>query len=119
VRAEVAEQLGAFGSEIKGHLANGQLAADRAAELSRQRREHTAELRDVVRDEVERQLAALDLVTKEDLAVLGHALLEDLRELERRLTPTLTSSSQAEPRAGGALQVTPPHQRPTGDSTNP
>jgi hypothetical protein len=48
VRAEVTEQLRTVESKIKVHLAEGQLAADRIAELSKQRREHTEDLRDAV-----------------------------------------------------------------------
>lgn len=111
VRAEVSEQLRTLGSEIKNHLAEGQLGADRIAELRRQRREYAEELRDVVRDEIHRQLSALDLVSKEDLTVLGHALLEDLRALERRWTPVSTTASQDDLHAEAPLHVTPPHER--------
>jgi hypothetical protein len=116
VRAEVTEQLRTVGSEIKDHLAEGQLAADRIAELSKQRREHAEDLREAVREEVQRQMDTLGLATKDDLSALGHTIRDDLAALEGRLerqhrSPTTGSDESARPEA--AMQVTPPHQRAT------
>jgi hypothetical protein len=116
VRAEVKEQLRAFGSEIKEHLAEGQLAADRIAELNRQRREHVEELREAVRDEVQRQVSTLGLATREDLAALGRTIGDDLAALESRLerqTASPTTASEESARHEAAMQMTPPHQRAT------
>jgi polyhydroxyalkanoate synthesis regulator phasin len=115
VRAEVTEQLRTVESKIKIHLAEGQLAADRIAELSKQRREHTEDLREAVRDEVQRQISALGLATREDLAALGNTIQEQLAALEGRLgvrqrtSPTTGSDEMA--RQAEAVQMTPPHQR--------
>jgi membrane-associated HD superfamily phosphohydrolase len=114
VRAEVTEQLRMVESQIKDHLADGQLAADRIAELSRQRREHADDLRDTVREEVQRQISTCGLATKEDLAALGNTIRDDLVALEGRLerqrtSPTTGSDETA--RQAEAMQMTPPHQR--------
>lgn len=113
VRAEVTEQLRMVESQIKDHLADGQLAADRIAELSRQRREHAEDLREAVREEVQRQMTTFGAATREDLAALGNTIQEQLAALEgrlvrQRMSPTGVDESvrQAEP-----MQVTPPHQR--------
>jgi len=116
VRAEVTDQLRAFEFRLTTRLAEGQFNADRIAALNKQRREHTDELHEVVRDEVQRQLTGRDVVTKEDLAELGQALLEDLRELERRLAPTRTPGNEEDSSAGRPLQMTPPHQRVIADT---
>jgi hypothetical protein len=114
VRAEVTEQLRKVESQIKDHLADGQLAADRIAELSRQRRDHAEDLREAVRDEVQRQISALGLATKEDLAALGNTIQEQLgapedRLQRQRMSPTTGSDETA--RQAEAMQMTPPHQR--------
>jgi hypothetical protein len=112
----VKEQLRAFGSEIKEHLAEGQLGADRIAELNRQRREHVEELREAVRDEVQRQVSTLGLATREDLAALGRTIGDDLAALESRLerqTASPTTASEESARHEAAMQMTPPHQRAT------
>ena len=113
VRAEVTEQLRMVESQIKDHLAEGQLVADRIAELGRQRREHAEDLREAVREEVQRQMSALGLATKEDLAALGNTIQEQLAALERRLERqhTLPTASYESDRQADAMQVTPPHQR--------
>jgi polyhydroxyalkanoate synthesis regulator phasin len=122
VRAEVTAQLRMVESQIKDHLAEGQLAADRIAELSRQRREHTEDLREAVREEVQRQISALGLATREDLAALGNTIQEQLAALEgelerQRMSPTGVDESV---RQADAMQVTPPHQRSTfGDLSMP
>jgi hypothetical protein len=114
VRAEVTEQLRMVESQINDHLADGQLAADRFAELNRQRREHAEDLREVVREEVQRQISALGLATREDLAALGRTIRDDLAALEgtlerQRVSPT-TGSDQSVPDEA-VMHVTPPHQR--------
>jgi BMFP domain-containing protein YqiC len=114
VRAEVTEQLRTVESQIKDHLAEGQLAADRIAELSKQRREHTEDLREAVREEVQRQMSALSLATREDLAALGNTIQEQLAALEgrlerQRMSPTTESDQSVRDEA--AMQMTPPHQR--------
>jgi polyhydroxyalkanoate synthesis regulator phasin len=114
VRAEVTEQLRRVESQIKDHLADGQLAADRIAELSRQRREHAEDLREAVREEVQRQISALGLATREDLAALGDTIQEQLAALEGRLERQAalpTTDSEERVRRDAAMQVTPPHQR--------
>jgi hypothetical protein len=116
VRAEVTEQLRMVESQIKDHLADGQLAADRIAELNRQRREHVEELREAVRDEVQRQMNTLGLATKDDLAALGRTIGDDLATLESRLerqAASPTSGSEDSARHEAAMQVAPPHQRAT------
>jgi hypothetical protein len=109
VRAEVSDQLRTLGSELAMRLAEDQFAADRVAELNRQRRELAGELREVVRDEVQRQLAALDVVTRADLDELVRTFVADLRGMERRLTPAPRSADDDLERGG--LAVTPLHQR--------
>jgi polyhydroxyalkanoate synthesis regulator phasin len=116
VRAEVTEQLRTFGSEIKDHLAEGQLAADRIAELSRQRREHVEDLREAVRDEVQRQMSTLGLATRDDLAALGRTIRDDLVALEGRLerqAASPTTGHEESARHEAAMQMTPPHHRAT------
>jgi hypothetical protein len=114
VRAEVTEQLRMVESQIKDHLAEGQLVADRIAELSKQRREHAEDLRDAVCEEVQRQISALGLATREDLAALGNTIQAQLAALEgrlerQRMSPTTGSDETA--RQAEAMQMTPPHQR--------
>jgi hypothetical protein len=122
VRAEVTEQLRIVGNQIKDHAADGQLVADRIAELSRQRREHAEDLRDAIREEVQCQITALGLATGEDLAALGNTIQEQLAALEgelerQRMSPTGVDESV---RQADAMQVTPPHQRSTfGDPSMP
>lgn len=114
VRAEVTEQLRMVESQFKDHLADGQLAADRIAEMGRQRREHTEDLRDAIRAEVQRQTSALGLATREDLAALGRTIREDLSALEGGLRSKITASmsgGEVGARSEAAMQVTPPHQR--------
>ena len=87
IRGEVQQQLRTLASEIKDHLAaQGQLAADQIAAAvdarEVQQRKHEEELREVVRDEVQRQLTALGLATREDLVALGRAIRDDLTALE-------------------------------------
>jgi polyhydroxyalkanoate synthesis regulator phasin len=87
VRGEVQEQLRTLASELKDHLvAQGQLAADRIAAAvdarDEQLRKHAEELRELVSDEVQRQLATLDLATREDLVALGRSIRDDLTVLE-------------------------------------
>jgi membrane-associated HD superfamily phosphohydrolase len=113
VRAEVTEQLRTVESKIKDHLADGQLAADRIAELSKQRREHTEDLREAVREEVQQQISALGLASREDLAALGNTIQDQLAALEgrlgvrQRMSPTGADESV---RQADAMQMTPPHQ---------
>ncbi len=125
VQAEVKEQLRTLGAEIKDHLAEGQLVADRIAELGRQRREHAEELREAVRDEVQRQMSTLGLATKEDLLALRRAIPDDLTALQEEAAAAAWATTATEPsgqrdtgtvsevsaRSGEAMQVTPPHQR--------
>jgi hypothetical protein len=114
VRAEVTEQLRMVESQFKDHLADGQLAADRIAEMGRQRREHAEDLRDAIREEVQRQMRALGLATREDLAALGNTIRDDLAALEGRLRNEITASTsrgEEGARREAAMQVTPPHQR--------
>jgi hypothetical protein len=118
VRAEVTEQLRTIESKIKDHLAEAQLAADRIAELSKQRREHAEDLREAVREEVQRQISVLGFATREDLAALATTIQEQLGALEgrlgvrQRMSPTGAEESV---RQADALQVTPPHQRASYD----
>jgi hypothetical protein len=114
VRAEVTEQLRMVGNQIKDHVAEGQLVADRIAELSRQRRDHADNLREVVREQVQRQVSAFGLATTEDLAALGNTIQEQLSALERRLERQAaqpTTESEESVRQADAMQMTPPHQR--------
>jgi polyhydroxyalkanoate synthesis regulator phasin len=114
VRAEVTEQLRTVGSQIKDHLAEGQLVADRIAELSRQRREHAEDLREAVREEAQRQISALGLATREDLAALGNTIQEQLTTLEGRLERERTSAttgSEDDARQADAMQMTPADDR--------
>ena len=87
IRGEVQQQLRTLAAEIKEHLAaQGQLAAERIAAAvdarEVQQRKHEEELREVVRDEVQRQLTTLGLATREDLAALGRAIRDDRTTLE-------------------------------------
>jgi polyhydroxyalkanoate synthesis regulator phasin len=82
IRGEVQQQLRTLAAEIKDHLAaQGQLAAERIAAAvdarEVQQRKHEEELREVVRDEVQRQLTTLGLATREDLVALGRAIRDD------------------------------------------
>ena len=83
LRDEVHQQLRTLATELKDHLAaQGQLAADRIAAAvdarDEQQRKHAEEVRDLVREEVQRQLAALDLPTREDLATPARTIRDDL-----------------------------------------
>ena len=87
IRGEVQQQLRTLAAEIKDHLAaQGQLAAERIAAAvdarEVQQRKHEEELREVVRDEVQRQLTTLGLATREDLVALGRAIRDDRRTPE-------------------------------------
>jgi len=82
IRGEVQQQLRTLAAEIKDHLAaQGQLAAERIAAAvdarEVQQRKHEEELREVVRDEVQRQLTTLGLATRDDLVALGRAIRDD------------------------------------------
>jgi polyhydroxyalkanoate synthesis regulator phasin len=103
VRGEVQRQLSSVGVATKDDLvtetrrANDQVAASVEAlvELSRRR---TDELAKTVAGEVQRQLHALDLATKDDVVALERRLSalatkDDVTALELRLTPAVTSSS--------------------------
>jgi polyhydroxyalkanoate synthesis regulator phasin len=104
VRGEVQRQLSAVGVATKDDLvtetrrANDQVSAsvEELVELSRRR---TGELGKTVAEEVQRQLNALDLATKDDVVALERRLSalatkDDVIALELRLTPAATSSSE-------------------------
>ena len=87
LRGEVHQQLRTLATELKEHLAEqGQLAADRIAAAvdlrDEQQRKHAEEVQEIVRDEVQRQLAALGLATREDLAALARTIRDDLTTRE-------------------------------------
>jgi BMFP domain-containing protein YqiC len=87
LRDEVHQQLRTIATELKDHLAaQGQLAADRIAAAvdarDEQQRKHAEEVRDLVRDEVQRQLAALDLPTREEQTAPARTIRDDLTTYE-------------------------------------
>lgn len=71
----------------QGHIARDQVqaAVEEILEMSRRRRE---ELRELVRSEVRRQLGALGLATKDDLARLERKLATAKKAPAKRKAPT-------------------------------
>jgi uncharacterized protein YoaH (UPF0181 family) len=117
VHAEVEQAV----LSIREHLATqGQGVGDQIAEVAEN-------LRDTVRREVQWEISALGLATKDDLLALRRAIVDDLTALYEQPSaaarPPTPSEPTSEPDTGGAaaesvhhtaaMQVTPPHQRAT------
>ena len=109
LREEVQAELRMLREVLTGDLARVEGAVDRigaaVSEARSERREHEEELRASLREEVQRQLSLLGLVTREDVVALGRSLREDLAE-------SLTNPSEPDARPEAPMQVTPPHQQP-------
>src|SRR5437016_21930 len=88
VRAEVRRELGILRKSLNEDRAKIESALERIAgvinEGTSQRREQVEELREAVRDEVQRQVSILGLATREDLAALEG-------RLDRQVRPGTTS----------------------------
>jgi polyhydroxyalkanoate synthesis regulator phasin len=117
VRGEVQHELRMMRESLSEDLAKIESVVDRITgvvnETDTRRRGDVEELVEVVRDEVQRQLTALGLATRDDVAALGRSLRDDLAALEGRLEQRVGASSGGQdtvPRQA-PVQVTPPHRQ--------
>ncbi|HEY5171761.1 MAG TPA: hypothetical protein VIK54_08560, partial [Acidimicrobiia bacterium] len=99
-------------------LAKIESAVDRIAgvvnDVTSQRRGHVEELREAVRDEVQRQMSTLGLATKDNLVSLKRAIRDDLTALEDRLRTEITASTSGEEESARnepLVRATSPQQR--------
>jgi polyhydroxyalkanoate synthesis regulator phasin len=120
VRGEMQRELRTLRESLNEDLAKIESAVDRIVgvvkDVTIQRRGHVEELRQAVRDEVQRHMSTLGLATREDLAALGRTIGDDLAALESRLERQVaspTTASEESARHEAALQMTPPHARGT------
>src|SRR2546423_6621897 len=113
IGAEVQQQLQTLTVSIKKDLAKGRAVADRTEttvnDLRTQRREQEAGLREAVRDELRRQVRALGLATRDDLAALGQSIRDHVTALEGGAAQHAQSSATGDARHADAAPgpVTP------------
>lgn len=97
VRAEVQRELRTLRESLNEDLAKIESAVDRIAgvvnDVTSERRGHVEELREAVRDEVQREMSTLGLATKDNLVALRRAIRDDLTALEVRLAANSPGSA--------------------------
>jgi polyhydroxyalkanoate synthesis regulator phasin len=118
IRAEVQPQLQTLTVAIKKDLAKGRAVADRIEaainDLNAHRHEREDALREAVRDEVQRQVRALGLATRDDLAAFGQSIRDQVTARDSAAPQHPPSSASDEERHADATPrpVTPPSRMP-------
>jgi polyhydroxyalkanoate synthesis regulator phasin len=118
IRAEVQQQLQTLTVAIKKDLAKGRVVADRIEtavnDLRAHRHEQEDALREAVRDEVQRQLRALGLATRDDVAALGQSIRDHAAALEGSAAQHPPSSTTGDERRAAAAPgpITPTSPMP-------